>query len=65
MSVNKMISIWFFIGCMLAAYGLLILIAGFMGSAGQNVAMQHLHLQRYWGVGMLALGGFYVIRFRP
>lgn len=63
-----MISIWFFIGCLLALYGALILAAGLKGYSTQgslNIAMQNLHLQIWWGVGLVVIGLFYVIRFRP
>jgi hypothetical protein len=68
MSIKKMISIWFFVGGLLTAYGVLILIAGLSGSAaagGRDVVMQGLHLQIWWGVGMLILGIVYLVRFRP
>lgn len=67
-SQKKMISIWFFIGCLLACYGALILAAGLWGvsqSAGPNVAMQNLHLQVWWGIALLLIGAFYAVRFRP
>jgi hypothetical protein len=64
---GKMISIWFFVGCLLAVYGLLILIAGLSdeGSGGREIAMAHLHAQIWWGVGLLLIGLGYVARFRP
>ncbi|HEX4487804.1 MAG TPA: hypothetical protein VH088_16130 [Terriglobales bacterium] len=66
MSIKKMISIWFFVGGLLTAYGVLILIAGLMGSGGgREVVMQGLHLQIWWGIGMLILGVVYLVRFRP
>ena len=68
MSIKKMISIWFFVGGLLAAYGVLILIAGLTGdvaAGGRDVAMQGLHLQTWWGIGLLVMGLGYLIRFRP
>jgi hypothetical protein len=68
MSIKQMISIWFFVGGLLAAYGVLILIAGLSGevaAGGRDVAMQELHLQSWWGAGLLILGLGYLIRFRP
>jgi len=63
-----MISIWFFIGCLLSLYGALILFAGlrdFANAGATDVVLHDLHLQIWWGVGLLALGGFYAIHYRP
>lgn len=64
---GKMISIWFFVGCLLAVYGALILIAGLSdrGSGSREIAMAHLHAQIWWGIGLLLIGLGYVARFRP
>jgi len=60
------IAIWFFVGALLAVYGVLILGAGIYGLfVPPNVAMQHLHLSIWWGALLLAIGLFYSIRFRP
>ena len=68
MKTKNMISIWFFVGCLLALYGALILAAGlqtYSNRRSANIAMQNLHLQGWWGTGLLVIGLFYVIRFRP
>jgi hypothetical protein len=66
MSTKTMISIWFFVGCLLTIYGVLILIAGIREySAASNIAMQNLHLQIWWGIGLLAMGLGYTFHFRP
>ena len=68
MTINRIISIWFFIGCLLCVYGILILAAGFnthLTSGTPQVAMQTLHLQLWWGMGLLVLGAGYAIHFRP
>lgn len=60
------ITIWFFVGILFVAYGVLILGAGVYGLfVPPNVAMQHLHLSLWWGALLLAIGLFYSIRFRP
>jgi formate hydrogenlyase subunit 3/multisubunit Na+/H+ antiporter MnhD subunit len=62
------ISVWFFIGALLAVYGVLILASGVYGlfmPLHQSVAMSQLHIGIWWGAGMLLLGTGYVIRFRP
>jgi hypothetical protein len=62
------ISIWFFIGVLLALYGALILAYGLYELAsGQtaNVVLANLHAPVWWGGALLALGLFYGVRFRP
>ena len=62
------IPIWFFIGALLAFYGLLILGVGIHGlfvAPAVAVAMAHLHIDIWWGAGMLILGFIYIVRFRP
>jgi hypothetical protein len=68
MSHEHAISVWFFIGGLLAVYGALILGSGiydFLVPQNTGVAMQSLHLQVWWGLLLLVLGVFYVVRFRP
>ena len=68
MSIRKMIPIWFFVGGLLAVYGVLILIAGLSSgraAGGREVVMQELHLQIWWGIVLVVLGVGYLIRFRP
>jgi hypothetical protein len=62
------ISIWFFIGVLLAIYGFLICGYGIYEIiTGQtaNVALANLHAPVWWGGIMLALGAFYCLRFKP
>jgi FtsH-binding integral membrane protein len=62
------ISIWFFIGALLAVYGLLIVAAGvseLMSPPASPVTLAHLHPALWWGALMLALGLVYVVKFRP
>jgi hypothetical protein len=66
--MKRMISIWFFIGCLLGTYGVLILAAGirsFYTPPTQGEAVQQLHLPIWWGIFMTALGIGYAVRFRP
>lgn len=62
-----MIPIWFFVGCLLTIYGALILAAGLWDPAldAHGVAMQNMHLQIWWGIGLLGLGLAYGIYFWP
>jgi hypothetical protein len=62
------ISIWFFIGVLLAVYGAMILGYGIFELATghtANVILADLHAPVWWGALMLALGLFYSLRFRP
>lgn len=63
---QHMLSVWFFIGLLLLVYGIIILAVGickFSHPAPVVLAGDHLNL---WCGGLLvALGGFYTIRYRP
>jgi hypothetical protein len=63
-----MISIWFFIGVLLLAYGILILASGLweLSSPPEHpVVLANLHVGIWWGALMIVLGGFYTFRFLP
>ncbi len=67
---DKQIPIWFFIGALLAVYGLLI--AGY-GLATWNSPpppkmpeqIYKLHAPAWWGLMLAILGIFYVVKFWP
>jgi hypothetical protein len=62
------ISIWFFIGVLLLAYGALILIASIDYAShppAHPVVRADLNIGIWWGALLLAIGGFYAIWFRP
>jgi hypothetical protein len=62
------ISIWFFIGVLLAVYGAMILGYGiFTLVTGEipQVALAYLHAPVWWGALLIALGLFYLVKFRP
>jgi hypothetical protein len=60
------IPIWFFIGALLAVYGVLILGAGIVGLFHPPaVELASLHAPIWWGALLIAIGLFYVSRFRP
>ena len=69
MSETKhVIPIWFFIGILLTVYGVLILGAGLWDviyAVKRDVVMAEVHAAVWWGILLLAIGGFYSIRFRP
>jgi hypothetical protein len=63
------IPIWFFIGLLLAVYGVLIFAYGLYemmtGTFATGVQLTELHTPVWWGALLLILGLFYVIKFRP
>ena len=65
---KNFISIWFFIGALLAVYGVLILGSGIYSLYVPStvvVAEPQLHIPIWWGAIMLVFGLIYAIRFRP
>jgi len=63
-----MLSIWFFIGVLLLAYGVLIFGAGIYELSVKPehpVVRADLHAGIWWGALLLVLGGIYTFRFRP
>lgn len=61
-----MISIWFFIGALLLAYGLLILGAALLeGPSEHPVVLSELHAGIWWGALLIVLGGIYTFKFLP
>jgi len=62
------LSIWFFIGVMLVAYGALISGYGvfeLVTGKTANVALGYLHAPVWWGILLLTAGLFYCIAYRP
>jgi hypothetical protein len=62
------IPIWFFIGVLLAIYGVMIFAYGCVELATgrlANVQLAELHAPIWWGGLLLLLGVFYLVKFRP
>ncbi|MBV9765928.1 MAG: hypothetical protein JOZ48_13865 [Acidobacteriaceae bacterium] len=62
------ISIWFFIGVLLTAYGVIITATGIyeLGSPPANPpVLANLHTSIWWGAVLLVIGLIYFIRFFP
>jgi hypothetical protein len=60
------LSIWFFVGLLCLAYGLVLIPIGiYQFSHPPAVVLPQLHATLWWGIGMTIFGAFYVIRFRP
>jgi len=67
---EEQVPIWYFIGGILAVYGVLILGSGLYELASPpppeaRVALYDLHADIWWGALMIVFGSFYCIRFRP
>jgi hypothetical protein len=65
---TRLISIWFFIGVLLLSYGVLIFAASLYYAANPPAApvvLARLHIGIWWGLLLLAIGGFYIWKFRP
>ncbi len=63
-----LLSIWFFIGVLLTAYGVLITASGIYGLFSppeHPVVLAKLHAGIWWGAVLLFIGLFYTIKFYP
>jgi hypothetical protein len=70
MERDKQVPIWFFIGALLALYGLIILCFGIYGWLNppppeQRVKLWDLHADVWWSALLIVFGLVYVIRFWP
>jgi hypothetical protein len=68
MEPEKQIPIWFFIGVILAIYGVLIVASGVYSlivPPEHKMALQNLHPALWWGAIMVLVGAFYCVKFRP
>ena len=62
------ISIWFFIGTLVAIYGILILGSGLNELANPPArppVLANLHAAIWWGAVMVVMGAVWVAKFRP
>ncbi|HEY5138167.1 MAG TPA: hypothetical protein VIJ25_02440 [Methylococcales bacterium] len=65
---EKQIPIWFFIGCLLAVYGFLILCSGIYNviwPPEHPVALSYIHADIWWSIVLLIVGLFYSIKYWP
>ncbi|MGA7108527.1 MAG: hypothetical protein WBV28_06035 [Terracidiphilus sp.] len=66
---SSAISIWFFIGVLLAVYGGLIFGYGVYEWASSSypvgVQLTRLHTPVWWGAVLFLVGVFYLVRFKP
>jgi hypothetical protein len=66
--VKHSISLWFFIGLLLTVYALLILGAGIsqiVTGSTTGITLPQLHINIWWGIGMLPLALSFVIKDWP
>ena len=58
--------VWFFVGLLLAVYGVLILGSGLVNwSNPPNTALAELHAPVWWGAILLVSGVIYTLVYRP
>lgn len=63
---HNIIPVWFFVGVMLLAYGILILGSGLAEwSHPPATVLSELHAPVWWGAILTVIGAAYVIAFRP
>lgn len=68
MDTEHQIPIWFFIGALLAVYGMLIFGGGvyaWVSHAQVKVALAHLHADVWWGLLLMLIGTGYTVKFWP
>ncbi len=70
MHSDQGIPIWFFIGAMLAVYGVLIFGSGIYSlisppPESERVALWDLHADIWWGALMGVIGAVYCVKFKP
>ena len=64
---HHIIPVWFFVGVLLLAYGILILASGLAewSSPPPGVQLTELHAPVWWGALLVVLGAVYTLKFRP
>ena len=64
---HNIIPVWFFVGCLLLIYGVMILISGLISwsSPPPDVVLSNLHAPVWWGAVLTVLGVVYCTMFRP
>jgi hypothetical protein len=65
---GELLSIWFFVGIMTLAYGIVLFPYGaweWFGGHEAPTVLNQLHPTFWWGLLLLLFGAFYTIRHRP
>jgi len=64
---HNIIPVWFFVGCLLLVYGVMIFITGLVNwsSPPAGVELTQYHAPVWWGAVLTVLGIVYCTMFRP
>jgi hypothetical protein len=63
---HHMLPVWFFIGLLLSAYGIIILVTSITGwSRPSSAVLSQYHPGVWGGIVLLVIGCIYVLQFRP
>ena len=66
MEKHHIIPVWFFVGLLLGAYGILITISGVMEySNPSKTVLSELHAPVWWGAVLTVVGAVYTVIYRP
>jgi hypothetical protein len=66
MSERREISIWFFCGILMLAYGCVLIVQGVIQfHHPPPTILSHLHPTFWWGLLLAIFGGVYTVRYRP
>ena len=63
--MNRIIPVWFFVGVLLAIYGVLILASGLAEWSNLRVILGEMHAPVWWGALLTIIGAIYCVAFRP
>lgn len=64
--MKTIIPVWFFVGLLLAVYGVLILASGVVEWSNEGgIVLARLHAPVWWGALLIAIGVVYCVVFRP
>lgn len=63
---HHMLPVWFFIGLLLSAYGIIIFVTSLTDWSRPSSAVLSQYHPGFWGgIVLLLVGGVYVLQFRP
>jgi hypothetical protein len=68
MDEHQQVPIWFFVGILLAIYGVIITLTGvyyFFEPAPETLKLANLHADFWWGLLLSVVGLIYCVKFRP